>query len=375
MSKLKLAGKALAKVLAEMKAGKVGTKVGGVPGHVKDILSTPSKYYGYDEKLSDIAFKRISGGIDNIRTGHYDPFDTAMTLHPKYHHSINPGFPNALRHELSHHRTAYNLEDPISSSMGELSWKMRQRETPYNVDPEEILAHAVGDSKKPLEEAYNKTAKVILLEIEKMGEVTNSKLLGLKKKIHSMLTKGLLSSAGASALLHKLDVKEAEASPAGVFEKAVVKGARKVSSSAEVLIGRKLEGKTITNVLKEGKWRKILFDDDTMQIVTPAEVNSLIRKKTTKSYLNRFKDKEGSAKTRQALRSLKMREAHYDKNPFITKKSFKQIHKAHQKRIKSFKENPPDSVFVDYEGKFLQMPREYAEHLEELGILTIKGSK
>lgn len=191
-------------------------------------------------------------------------------------------------------------------------------------------------------------------------------------------TSKIIGTGAAAALggaLGALEPDEAEAMPAGVFEKLVVKGGERASSAARTLIGRTVQGKKIANVLKaQGPWRKIVFEDETMMVVEKQYINDLARTIGTKDYVGKFREASEESKTNQALKSLMMREKQAEKTPF-SRESFRGMHERHVKRALEFGEEVEKTVFVQRKGNYFQMPEDYAKHLEGMGLLKIVTGK
>ena len=172
-----------------------------------------------------------------------------------------------------------------------------------------------------------------------------------------------------------LSPDEAYAMPPGIFKKITSKAAKgALSSASRVLQGRKLEGKVIQEVRKgRGMWRSIIFDDGTEMTVEKRYINDLCRAKGTKSYIEKFQKQKGEAKTLQAIKSLRYHEARAQDVP---RTLTRQMHKMYKTRAAEISQSlPPNTCFVQYNGKFFSMPTEYAEHLEEMGILKISRTK
>ena len=164
---------------------------------------------------------------------------------------------------------------------------------------------------------------------------------------------------------------QAEAMPPGVFQPIRKAATGVVSSALKRLKGRTVKGKVIQDIRKSKDWRHIIFEDGTEQVVTKNELHQLTKAKGTQTYVQKFKEANEEAKTVQALKSMQMRESHVRNNPFTPRRQMRQLHKDYLKGVRSYGVEQPDTAFVTREGKHYQMPREYAEHLEDLGILKI----
>lgn len=175
---------------------------------------------------------------------------------------------------------------------------------------------------------------------------------------------------------------EAHAMPRGVYE-PIVKALRgKPSSTAKELIGKTLEeGKVIKNVLKgEGEERIIEFTDNTMSRVTNRDLHTLMRHFGTQKYIQRFSEVDEPSKLTQALKSMVYHEARAVKHPMVTKDPKGTILKEYIRQYRQDlsemgKTLQPDVVFVTREDMIYTMPRQYAELLEEQGILKIIKDK
>lgn len=184
-------------------------------------------------------------------------------------------------------------------------------------------------------------------------------------------------AAGAAGTAAALQPEEASGFPMKPVRKGLVKVGKNLwrSSSAERLKGfETMQGKVIDDVLQSmGDWRLIKYTDGTEQKVTKDYITSLCRQCGTKQYIERFRDKVGPSKTEQALKSLEYHEA---RAPAVgSRQMTRRLHKEHLSRLKEFSDEAlqaADTVFVERKGKYFQMPKDYAEHLEGLGILKIR---
>ena len=181
------------------------------------------------------------------------------------------------------------------------------------------------------------------------------------------------AAVGAASLLGP---SEAEALPPGVYKQAAkgVKGA--VSSAAKRLVGYEVQpGKIIQNVFKgRGKWRTIVFEDGTESIVKTSDINNLSRAVGTQKYTDAFRAKGVPDRTTQAMKSLKFHEVRAQ--PFFQRRDLRRFHKTYLDEVGRFGEEiAPNTVSVTRGNKYFQMPRSYAEHLEEMGVLKIMKGK
>ena len=190
--------------------------------------------------------------------------------------------------------------------------------------------------------------------------------LGSKSKL-------IAATAALGLGAQAMEPNEAEAMPRGVYRaisSTVKKG--EVSSALKVLKGKVLEGnKTITDIRKgQGDWRAILFDDDTMMTVTNKELTDLSRAFGTRKYTQALKEKDATSAAEQAIKSL---DYHYARSYAIHgKKDVLEHSQAHRQRLKEMGLEPPRHKLVFYKGRYFTMPSQYAEHLEELGLLKVE---
>ena len=185
---------------------------------------------------------------------------------------------------------------------------------------------------------------------------------------------GAAISAGLGAGLLGKD-QEAQAQPVGVFQKVVSKAARgALSSASKVLEGQEIEGRVIKEVRKgRGKWRSILFDDGTEMVVDKQRVNDLCRAFGTHQKIQEFNLRKGEDKTLQALKSL---DYHYKRSRSVPRDLTRKYHKEYLTRgYEVSPAVPPGSHFVHWEGRYFSMPKEYAEHLEQMGYIKILRGK
>ena len=163
----------------------------------------------------------------------------------------------------------------------------------------------------------------------------------------------------------------------GTFIRKGVKAATgAVSSALERLKGTTIQGKAITDIRKGGgKFRTVFFEDGTSMTLTADDITDLARAQGTHKYIDRFEAKGSEGKTQQALKSLKFHEAR--SKLFESREGIRRHHKAYLQSLKEMGEElPPDTDFVVRGNKYFVMPKAYAKHLEEMGILKVmKGIK
>jgi hypothetical protein len=175
-----------------------------------------------------------------------------------------------------------------------------------------------------------------------------------------------------------LEPQKAEAMPIGKITKTLTKAAKGAESSAvKALRGKTLQGKIIKDVRKgTGDWRAIVFEDDSQMTIKKQHVNDLCRAFGREKYTSKFALKERDSKTVQALRSLRFHEARV--RPLSTRRYTRFMHKEHAARLRQIAKDEtldPDTSFVLYQDKYFTMPKDYAVHLEDLGLLKIMRGK
>jgi hypothetical protein len=184
---------------------------------------------------------------------------------------------------------------------------------------------------------------------------------------------GGAAAAGAASQLGSPE--ESEAFPLGKFSKTLTKTAKEgmESSAAARLVGHSLKGKIITNVKKgDGNWRSLLFEDGSEMTVTKDELHALTRAKGTADYAKTFTESNDESQLTQAMKSLKYHEVRADNRPFDTAPTKRLYHQRYLTDVNQGDPKAvPETVFVNYQGKYFQMPKEKAELLEEQGYLTI----
>jgi len=106
----------------------------------------------------------------------------------------------------------------------------------------------------------------------------------------------------------------------------------------------------------------------------------LMRHFGTQKYIQRFSEVDEPSKLTQALKSMVYHEARAVKHPMVTKDPKGTILKEYIRQYRRDlaemgKTLQPDVVFVTREDMIYTMPRQYAELLEEQGILKIIKDK
>jgi hypothetical protein len=188
-----------------------------------------------------------------------------------------------------------------------------------------------------------------------------------------------ISSPTGQAIGEAFSPNEAEAFPLGKLFKASTKTLSGVkSTTAERLVGRSLNGKTIQDIQKgRGDWRVILYDDGTAQTLTKKDLHDLTRARGTEVYSGRFnraqRNEDLPTQMQMALTSL---DYHMKRqSPFRSRDSSRVLHERYLSSAQEMTGKAPDTVFVEYGKKHFQMPRGYAELLEKEGHLKITKTK
>ncbi len=192
--------------------------------------------------------------------------------------------------------------------------------------------------------------------------------LGSKTKI--------LSAALASGFVLKelTGPDEASASPLGVFNKMrkIPKG--EISSTSKLLKGQTFQGRKIKEVLKgKNEMRDVVFTNGEHMTISKQEAHNLSRAVGTQSRMNAFNEKNSTEQFRQALSSLAFHENR--STPFATRDTVRLRHELYLKDVRTAEQGlVPETVFVIRNGKYFQMPKAYAELLQNHGILKIDKS-
>jgi len=247
-----------------------------------------------------------------------------------------------------------------------------KKRAPSDVD----LVVRVGDAKRTPSTLLRK-GKEYGVDTTPTGSFSSVGTRGLReygKKKYGPKSKWIrvIGAAGAAGGLAMAE--EAEASPAGVFTKAATKAAKgMISSASKLLKGFQIQPNKVIKEVRKGRgvWRSILFEDGTTMTVEQKYVNDLCRARGTQLKMGELTTKSGDAKTLQALRSLKFHEARV--RPFFTRDMIRKMHTEHLKRLKEVGEDLRSSTtaYVVHRNKYFPMPREYAEILQEQGIVKI----
>lgn len=183
---------------------------------------------------------------------------------------------------------------------------------------------------------------------------------------------GLTGALGVGGSM--VDTNEAQASPI----KRVLQDASKLalgpaSSAAARLIGKsfpEFEGRVVKDVRQgRGDQRFILFKDGMVAEVTKKDLNDLARTTGTEEYVSKFQAGDEATKKAMALKSLRRREAMH--SGLVRKSTVTEKASEHLKSSKSVSGLQEDIVGVVKDGKYMTMPRPYAEYLQKAGILKI----
>lgn len=200
-----------------------------------------------------------------------------------------------------------------------------------------------------------------------------------------------MAGGSAMGLMDQLSPKEAEASPVGNLIKDAGKLALgEESSTAGALIGRQLKAfgdRVVKSVRKAaGDKRYLVFEDNTAQQVTKAELNSVMRTIGTDKYMNKFSRASEEEKKRMAIKRLIMDtggtlpSGNVSKGTELStvgvkKSSVKAFREADNEASRSILSTAPDTVGVWKDGKYMTMPKPYAELLEKEGLVRIDKSQ
>lgn len=184
----------------------------------------------------------------------------------------------------------------------------------------------------------------------------------------------ILGLAGALGLGGAAMPQEGEASPL----KRIIQDASKlnlggVSSAAKQLIGRsfpQFEGRVVKDVRQgRGDTRYILFKDGMVAEVTKGDLHDLSRTTGTQDYMQKFQSKDEAGKQAQALKSLQRHERMH--SSLVRKSTVTSKASEHLKASGQISGLQEDLVGVMKDGKYMTMPRPYAEYLQKAGILKI----
>lgn len=183
---------------------------------------------------------------------------------------------------------------------------------------------------------------------------------------------------GGLAAMGVFGPDEAQAAPAGIYQKAGKFVKKGISSAAQRFKGFEIaEGKVIKDIVKgRGSNRALIFEDGTEMVITKKEVNDLSRELGRRRYLNNYARANEGGKTSIAIKSMEKHESlarmaqHMPDKPKFTRDVVRQMQQSHVRRTKNITE-PTNMVYVSRGGLFYTMPKEYAERLERTGILKI----
>ena len=174
---------------------------------------------------------------------------------------------------------------------------------------------------------------------------------------------------------------EANAFPIGKIGK-IVKDMTKIalkepSSAASNLIGKVMQGKVIKAVQKgKGDWRYLLFEDGSGLPVTKDFLESVSRAQGTKDYMAKFRAAEDAEKLEMAKKSLNR---HLAKTTGLSTKRLTETYSTkHMERLDRLGLEgleKPNLVGVWSSGRYVKMPKEYAELLEANGLVKIDRSR
>ena len=168
--------------------------------------------------------------------------------------------------------------------------------------------------------------------------------------------------------------KEAEAMPVGEITKLTKNLLERTvsSSTAKRLIGAKVRGQVIKDVLKSrGNWRYLVFDNDEVLPITKDYLQALTRAVGSKQYMKKLVTKSPKGQLAQALKSLEIREA--GRGPETTS-LYRKTHRAFLETVKDLESTlTPETIWVKstLTHETLQLPKPYAEILEKEGRVKI----
>lgn len=173
------------------------------------------------------------------------------------------------------------------------------------------------------------------------------------------------------SILGAIGPEEAEAAPYGKIGKEFIKRITRgeISSTGEKLIGEKVFGKTVKNVVKgKGDWRYLQFTDGTERAFTKDVLREVVQEVGAKRYIGEFVEKEGVSKLEQAARSLQFHKSR--QSLYTTKRLQEEWLRVRQAHVRQMGIETVPYVYVESEKVF--MPKEYAELLEKVGRVKIR---
>lgn len=355
-------------------------------GLYKELKTIPDKEYTRvdDVRLADLTKMEHEAAGHSI-AGTYRADERSVLFDPDY---VIQG---TGYHEFAHARqfnplfsTGKDVEHNIKevSTMG--AFINLSRTMPYQARLierharafERIMISTKGQAN--YDEAFRATARVLTRELK-----GDKKLEGYLSKV-GLSYKDLLIGALAVSGISVASPDEAEAGiwtgfknlfrrkGAGKWIKPGVERMATVteSSADKVLKGKTLGGKVITGVEQgTGDWRKLSFEDGSSQVVKKEYIHDLARHYGTEKYIGAFQQAEDPERYNKAVKSLKMRER--TAVPLEGVKDLKAQFKRHQKHLGEFGAGPRDQALCKREGRYFSMPKEYAEHLQNIGQLEI----
>jgi len=177
--------------------------------------------------------------------------------------------------------------------------------------------------------------------------------------------------------LSELFVGEAHAADWVPVGRALARAIRRGASSgprsrtADVLVGRTIEGRVVKDVVVLGpQWRAILFEDGHELPVRKEVLRELVRGIGAKRYVDEFAGLPEEAKLKRALTSLERRKRM--QHPMDTKLMKTHFRKMHEKYFRALKSGEELPEYVWVESERLYLPKAYAEILEKHGVIRIK---
>jgi len=182
------------------------------------------------------------------------------------------------------------------------------------------------------------------------------------------------SKANQWLVLDPADVKvrrDPVAHPDELWIRPALKRARGIpekdmSSSWARLNGTEFQGKKIKHVTQgHGNKRYIVTEDGAAIPVDKSVLNSLARARGTEKYVADFINKDSDGRLAQAFKSLDLHRARAHPNQKVVEDYFMN----YRDQLKASNVPIPELSLVDLEGKFITLPKVYADILEPQGVI------
>ncbi|KKR65706.1 MAG: hypothetical protein UU06_C0012G0002 [Parcubacteria group bacterium GW2011_GWB1_40_5] len=253
-----------------------------------------------------------------------------------------------------------------------------------------------GTDFKQFKELGHETKSWVGSPEELFAEATRFKLLGkdeifnkFPEQTKNLVSKYLPALAVASGVASVSQSNDAEAGPRDklvkglkAFKQGATGGGRILdkypvpSSASETAIetGLRIQGKDVAGIQKgPGRWRYIVFTDDSHMTVDKDQITSLMADKGASYYTNFMKTRPKKVQQFQAKKSLESR-MQVSKEKDLPSKEIRELMNKYVSNVE--KVNPEaqpaaNHILIQYQGKTLQIPRAYAEKLEG----KVKGLK